>query len=117
MRGRPLPHAEEAVGVEPAGRARGEARAVVGDLEHGASRPSQRQRHVTWRRPGVALDVGDRLLGDAPQLPLLAAAAGGRSSLRSKVDREAAALAAPGRGTRRAWSTRSWLSVTSVRRS
>ena len=36
-----------------------------------ARSPSQRHVIVTCGGPGVALDVGDRLLGDAPQLALL----------------------------------------------
>ena len=112
--GRPLPHAEEAVAVEPPGAADREPDAVVGDLQPGlgaVAAPGDRDLGGL----GVAFHVGDRLLGDPPQLPLL-------------EDGEPAGLLRPRWPTRPLRSfTRSrnassvvdrlWLSVTSVRRS
>ena len=48
----------------------GEPDAVVGDLEGGRLAVAAPQ-HPDPGGPGVALDVGERLLGDAPHLPLL----------------------------------------------
>ncbi len=68
--GRPLSHAEQPVGVEAAGPPDREAATVVGDVEPGAAgitRPGDRGVASL----GVALDVDDRLLGDAEDLALL----------------------------------------------
>src|SRR3546814_3494936 len=68
--GGPLAHAHEAVRVEAPGLAHREADAVVGDLEGpllAVAAPGDRD--LAGR--GMALDVGHRLLGDAPQLTLL----------------------------------------------
>src|SRR3546814_2499379 len=66
----PLAHAHEAVRVEAPGLAHREADAVVGDLEGpllAVAAPGDR----ALARRGMALDVGHRLLGAAPQLTLL----------------------------------------------
>ena len=62
------------------------------------------QRHSTRARVGlgVALDVGERLLGDAPHLPLLEDGEAG-PPVAEELDLEAAALAAPGRCRPRGW--------------
>src|SRR5690606_32673583 len=65
-----LPHPDDAVGVEPPGVAGREPDAVVGHLERGSpavAAPGDREVGGL----GVALHVGDGLLGDPPHLPLL----------------------------------------------
>ena len=79
----PLAHADHAVGVEAAGRPMGS--------RHRRRRPRARrapsQRHRTGRSGGVgvALDVDERLLRDAPHLPLLQDRQPARVSVRSCV--------------------------------
>ena len=117
MLGGPLPHAEDAVGVEAAGACRRGSRCR-------RRRPRARRvgavaapRDVTWEAWAWRSTLVTRLLGDAPQLPLLEEReAAGLRSPRSSTG-QAAAVAAPGRGTPRAWRPGSGVSVTSVRRS
>src|SRR5262245_4899220 len=66
----PLPHAGEAVGVEPARTAHAEADAVVDDEQLGSATVALPHDGDSLGL-GVALDVDERLLGDAEQLALL----------------------------------------------
>src|SRR5579864_6977931 len=66
----PLPHADHAVGVDPARPTDGEAEAVVGDHEKGVLAVAA-PLHVEVGGAGMTFDVADRLLGDTPHLPLL----------------------------------------------
>src|SRR5690349_619264 len=68
--GGPFLHAEDPVRIEAAGLPDGEALAVVQHLE-GGGHPVAAPRHPGLGGLGVALDVDQRLLGDAPHLPLL----------------------------------------------
>src|SRR2546429_616783 len=66
----PLAHAEHAVGVDASGPPDGEAVPVVLDDQQGAGAVAA-PLHAQVLGLGVALYVADRLLGDAPHLPLL----------------------------------------------
>src|SRR5438105_3746569 len=73
----PLAHAEHPVGVEAPGLPDREALAVVGDDQEGAAAVAP-PLQADPGRPCMALDVADRLLGDAPHLPLLGDRQAGR---------------------------------------
>src|SRR4051812_1849359 len=90
---RPLPHSDDPVRVEAAAAAFREAHTVVEDLQRGGG-PVAAPDDAHLLCVGVALDVGERFLGDAPHLPFLQDREA-HPTIGEQADLEAAALGHP----------------------